>query len=141
MDESTIKSNIETLRKAGHLSQLEMAERLGIDRNTYRGIEKGRTRVLNACLERIAEILGVSLFRLVAGCDLEEGDLHDLTDIRAEYGGKVRDQQAQYEARIQDLQEALRRKEEEIARLNAWLADKEQIISFLKNRRETAENG
>ena len=47
MDNESIKKNIMKLRLEHNLSQGDMADALGVARNTYRSVEKGNTRMVS----------------------------------------------------------------------------------------------
>ena len=86
MDDKHIKTTIRSYREARRISQIEMAERLGIDRNTYRNIEHGRTRLLSVHLPRIAQELGVSVDELCLGYRVGDPDSDpSLNLLREEY--------------------------------------------------------
>ena len=61
-----IRLRVEELRKAKGLSQVELANRAGIQRGTIIAIEKGRTRGIDFdTLDRVAAALGVDAAMLV----------------------------------------------------------------------------
>ena len=89
MEQDSIKNNIKTLRRHLKLSQKEMAERLNIDRNTYRNLEIGKTKLFNPMLDQIAEICGVTTEDLIVGTicfpeDLEKFNLPDAEQVLEE---------------------------------------------------------
>ena len=67
MDNARIKENIIRIRNEKGFSQDEMANLLGISRNSYRSIEKGSTNVISRRLGEIAHLLGVSEEELALG--------------------------------------------------------------------------
>jgi transcriptional regulator with XRE-family HTH domain len=66
----SVGENIKRLRKAGGLSQTELARQAGIDQGGLSKIEKGRNLTLET-LRALARALGCSVVDL-----LEEGDKH-----------------------------------------------------------------
>lgn len=49
---------IERLRKAKGLTQAEVAEKIGVKKNTYTQFETGRTNMTLATINKIADALG-----------------------------------------------------------------------------------
>lgn len=103
MDNGSVKRNIRESRKNSHLSQQEMADRLGMSRNAYRDIEQGRTKLINGNLEQIAQITGTSAEKLILGFSRNTQETAAQVDV-------IRT----LENRISDLEEKLRLKEETI---------------------------
>lgn len=60
-DDSKIKETISRLREERAISQAEMADRIGVSRNAYRGLEKGKTAILNPKLKEISKCLGMEV--------------------------------------------------------------------------------
>ena len=143
MDEKTIKSNIYRRRRTLSISQTEMAERLGLDRNTYRNIESGSTRIFNSHLEEIARLLGVSSEELVLG--YRAGDPENdprLQDAQAVYDSRVEALKEEYEHRLAEEHGRILALEKRIAELEESLHDKSEIIAFLREKaRPAAESG
>ena len=65
MTDEDIKRSIRLKREELGMTQKELAERLGIDRNTVRSLETGGTRMLNAHLYSIVEIFGMDVLDLI----------------------------------------------------------------------------
>lgn len=63
---------LKELRKQKRMTQIEMAELIGISRNTYSGYEKGAYMPSTEALVRIAAALGVSTDYLVTGKEEEK---------------------------------------------------------------------
>ena len=57
MDNKTVKENIYRIRKEKKITQQQMAERLGMSRNSYRRIESGDTVLVNDHIVQIADLL------------------------------------------------------------------------------------
>ena len=64
-----IKTNITRLRTKLHLTQADVAERVGLSRQCYRNIEIGRTQLVHTSLDGIARALGSSPEGLILGFD------------------------------------------------------------------------
>ena len=73
MDNNSIKQNILRIRLEHNLSQTEMADALGIARNTYRKLEKGRTRVISDYVRLIADWAGITPEEVVLGNSSDNG--------------------------------------------------------------------
>lgn len=67
MTDTQISINVAKARESMHLTQEEMAEILGMSRQAYGNLERGRTTILNKQLPRIAEVCGISLDKLCTG--------------------------------------------------------------------------
>ncbi len=132
MDDLTIKNNIAFERERVGLTQAEMADKIGIGRNTYRNLEKGETHILNIHLDALSGALGVSKEKLVLGYDPADlsgdGVLND--PYRESYAKKIKeleDQNNQLRSDNKNLREMCQQ-------LRSQLADKDTIIAFLKQR-------
>ena len=139
MDDSTIKENITQEREKSGISQSRMADRLGMDRNTYHNLEKGGTRILNSHLGEIAKELGVSKERLLLGYEPiapEHGSvLNDyIASSEERYGQMV----VSYDEKIKTMEKELESLRELVESLKAQVRDKDMIISFLKRTNEDA---
>lgn len=135
IDEKTIKKNIYLRRRALSISQTEMAERLGLDRNTYRNIESGKTRIINGHLDKIADLLETSAEELVLGYRVGDPDSDPkLQDTRAWYDSKIGVLVKSFEQRQTEDQKKIRLLEKRIAELEDSLRDKTDLIAFLKEK-------
>ncbi len=134
MNEKDIRKNIKSLRESRHLSQQKMADLLNIERNTYRNIENGPTKIINPVLFEISDILEVSVLRLLAGYELQEEDLRNLEELKVDYNNRVKEKENDYEGQLMDMQKLLDDKNEELKKAYAWLHDKDEIICLLKKR-------
>lgn len=129
MDNRSVKQRICKLREERGVSQKKMADQLGIDRNTYREIESGRTEIIYKRLPEIAGLLGVSLEALFSG---EEGSGDGLEEAKAEYGAQMKRISDSYDVRLRELEKELRAKDEIIDILKRQIRDKEDIITLLR---------
>ena len=73
----TLHNRIREARKNTGLSQKKMAEQIGVGRNSYINFERGRTKLFNRCLYRMAEFLGVPEEELLFGRQPDEALLRD----------------------------------------------------------------
>lgn len=140
MDESRIKGNIEKARADLGISQTEMAERLGIDRNSYRNLEKGRTRIINSNMDRLSELLGVSVEKLVLGYEPqnpEEGSLHDYQERYQVERDSLVDG---YEKKLEILRLELEKEKEVSKALRKTIETSEELIAYLRKRLQQLED-
>ena len=121
MDNTSIKKNIRTRRKARRYTQEEMADKMGMSLTAYRDLEKGETSIVNTNLLKIAMLLDTTSEELVLGYRPVQMEGPDLEDVREEYSGRV----AILERRIADLEKLVQSLEETIATKN-------EIITMLK---------
>lgn len=139
MDEKIIKNNIRQRRRTLSISQTEMAERLGIERNTYRNIERGRTRIINCRLEEIARELKITPEELLMTYPqydpAREARLQD--EAQARYDGQVEILTQAYERKLAEAGEKIGSLEKRISELEATLRDKCEIIGFLREQNRT----
>ncbi len=128
-----IKKNISRRRKSLRITQAEMAEKLGVDRNTYRYIEMGKTILVSERVDQIAEILGVEPEELILGFELynPESDPR-LYEFKEDFGRKMADSERARLSEIASLHGQIAALEEKIDILQDALKDKTEIISFLK---------
>jgi transcriptional regulator with XRE-family HTH domain len=121
MDNTSIKKNIRTRRKARRYTQEEMADKMGMSLTAYRDLEKGETSIVNTNLLKIAMLLDTTSEELVLGYRPVQMEGPDLEDVREEYSGRV----AILERRIADLEKL-------VLSLEETIATKNEIITMLK---------
>ena len=121
MDNTSIKKNIRTRRKARRYTQEEMADKMGMSLTAYRDLEKGETSIVNTNLLKIAMLLDTTSEELVLGYRPVQMEGPDLEDVREEYSGRV----AVLERRIADLEKL-------VLSLEETIATKNEIITMLK---------
>ena len=121
MDNTSIKKNIRTRRKARIYTQEEMADKMGMSLTAYRDLEKGETSIVNTNLLKIAMLLDTTSEELVLGYRPVQMEGPDLEDVREEYSGRV----AALERRIADLEKL-------VLSLEETIATKNEIITMLK---------
>lgn len=139
MDNNSIKQNILKIRLEHNMSQTKMADALGIARNTYRKLEKGKTRVISDYIQVIADWAGITPEEVVLG-DPSASGVAMLREERERFNDRIRELTESYE-----LQKASLRVE--IDNLNRLVSEKEDnnrnlksIIALLEKRKEDDKN-
>ena len=131
MDKSKVKSNIRKARRAAHLSQEEMAARMGISRNAFRNLEAGETKVSTEHVTKIAKITGTSEEAIYFG---DEGLAVSLLEAGDGMKEKLKALTDDYEARLGELRAKLTDKELLIDSLNHHIATLESMVSMLERQ-------
>ena len=103
MDNNSIKKNLLRLRQEHNLSQEEMADALGIARNTYRNIEKGGTKMISDTVMKVAEWAGISPEEVVLGYAPSEKSSARLKDVREQFNNRVKAVTDDYEMKLDRL--------------------------------------
>lgn len=119
MDNKTVKENIYRIRKEKKITQQQMAERLGMSRNSYRRIESGDTVLVNDHIVQIADLLEMSPDELLLGDSASDGR-KILDEMRVGYAQEISDRNrtiSSLEERIRLLEDLVRTKDEIIAML------------------------
>jgi transcriptional regulator with XRE-family HTH domain len=111
-----ISKAIRTIREEKRLTQLDVADKLQMERSNYARLEARGSKLSVEQLEQIAQALGVSVMELMIG-----------EPQKAEDTGKVKE----LEKRIVELEEMLQIHREDKRRLKSY---------FLKNVRDAVEN-
>ncbi len=133
MDNRTIKQRIRKLREENGFTQQRMADLLGIDRNTYRGIEQGNTDIIYKRLPDIAGILAVSMEELMLG-PVSDSCPPELEDAKTQYNEKLGAMSREYDDKLLSLRKELDSKDELIDTLKGQIRDKDEIIALLRKR-------
>lgn len=140
MDNDSIKQNLERIRQKHGLTQQEMADAIGVVRNTYRNIEKGSTHLISDTVMKVAEWAGMTPEEIVLGYEPSEDGSATLKDAREEFDRRLKAQKDDYEARLETMRK-------EIAFLKGTVKDKEDnirslksIIAMLEKRQEEQKN-
>lgn len=142
MDDSAVKARIKARREALDITQEDMAERLGIVRNTYANIEKpfgkkGATRLSCQYLPDIANELQISEEELILGfIPCHPGDTDSLEDAKAGYLAKEKSIRDEYERTLKDRDRLIAAYEANIRSLNKLIDEKDQQIAMLKKKRK-----
>ena len=133
MDDESIKKNIIIARKKLRMTQKDVADRLGITRNSYRRIECGDTVLINSYIHKLAEILDMSDEELVLGYvpyRLEPG----LNDVRREYISQLRHKEEEHKKETKELKQTIEDLKYRTGLLEETIKAKEEMISMLKGR-------
>lgn len=123
MDNRSIKNNICKSRKEKKITQQQMAERLGISRNSYRKIESGNTVLVNDHVMHIANLLDKSPDEIVLGYSASEDSGKLLEEMNMEYARK-----------IDELNGTISFLRERVRLLEDLVMTKDEIISMLKKK-------
>ncbi|MBO8479350.1 MAG: helix-turn-helix domain-containing protein [Bacteroidetes bacterium] len=123
MDNRSIKNNICKSRKEKKITQQQMAERLGISRNSYRKIESGNTVLVNDHVMHIANLLDKSPDEIVLGYSASEDSGKLLEEMNMEYARK-----------IDELNGTISFLRERVRLLEDLVRTKDEIISMLKKK-------
>lgn len=134
MDNESVKKNIMNLRLERSLTQRQMAEELGMARNTYRSIEKGKTQMISETVMKVAEWAGVTPEEIVLGYLPSEYGSIQLKEARERFNKRVNEITEEYETRIAGLMK-------EIRMLNDLLKEKDDNIRNLKSIVALIEKG
>lgn len=130
MDNESIKKNLLKLRLEHNMSQEDMAEVLGVARNTYRSIEKGSTKLISDTVMKVADWAGMEPEEIVLGyMPSEEKGSQKLKDARERYNLRVKTITDEYENRLELLRkendmfkDLLKEKDENIRTLRSMVA-------------------
>ena len=132
MDEKTVKQRIKAYRKESKLSQKEIADKIGISRNAYIGIENGDTRIFNEKLQKIAELTDTTIEKLVLGYEPIENAEYKLGEAKTEFDQKYRHLKEEYETRIREKDDTIALLKKLVDSLQESLKSKDSIIALLQ---------
>ncbi|MBR0239586.1 MAG: helix-turn-helix transcriptional regulator [Bacteroidales bacterium] len=131
--DKTIKANLAARRKQENLTQAALAEKVNIDRNTYRNIESGATIMINPHLPAICRELHCTIEELLLGYDPSSPDTNPhLSDIKAAYGNRFDRTLEEARKQNEQLQVEVDSQAERIRVLENIIQDKTDLIGFLK---------
>ncbi|MCQ2182816.1 MAG: helix-turn-helix domain-containing protein [Bacteroidales bacterium] len=133
MDEKSIIDNLERVRQENGLSQNEVAEKIGISRNTYVNLVSGKTKVINEYLQPLSELFGITLEELLLGyrpAKTSETRLQELNDFEEMRLALVN----RYENELSSLKDKLRDKDETIIDLRNHIKTLQEINSMQKRQ-------
>lgn len=136
MNNDSVKKNLESIRVSNNLSQEEMAVVLGVTRNTYRNIEKGKTKLISDTVMKVAEWADMTPEEVVLGYAPVEDRENVLRETRDRLNGRIKTLTDEYESKLERqrseielLKELIKEKENNIRTLKSWIA-------FLEKREE-----
>lgn len=139
MDNNSIKQNILKIRLEHNLSQAGMADALGIARNTYRKLEKGRTKVISDYIRVIADWAGITPEEVVLG-DSSESGIAMLKEERERSNDRIRELTEGYEQQLERLREKIASRDELIREKDDNIRSLKSIIALLEKRKEDDKN-
>ena len=116
-----MRTQLKLFRVSQHLTQEEMAHRVGISLTAYRDIDRGKTAILNTHVEELAEHLEISPEEIVLGYRPVQMPGKALNEVQEEHRLQI----STLEKRIEDLEKLVKSLEENIQ-------SKNEIISMLK---------
>lgn len=128
MDNNSIKDNIRRIRKTRHLTQEDVALRLGISLTAYRDLERGNTAIVNTNIGKLAEHLDTTTEELVLGYKPYPQATKSLEDMKGQYQSRV----GVLEKQVEDLERLVRTLEETISAKNEIIENNKEIIAMLK---------
>ena len=140
MDNESIKRNLMRIRLEHNLSQEAMADILGIARNTYRNIEKGKTRLLSETIMKVAEWAGLTPEEVTLGYFPSESGYARLRDAREEYNNRVRDLTDEYEARLEAMMKEILLLKDLVKEKDDNIRNLKSMVALLENRKEDGKN-
>ena len=112
-----MKNNLRRIRESMSMSQQEVADKMGISRNSYRKLEAGETKIVNRNVLLFAAELGGSIeecFFDIRPQERMENELREMEDNNE----KLRSTVEFYEKQIEELKAAIANREEIIKTLN-----------------------
>ncbi|TAH19310.1 MAG: XRE family transcriptional regulator [Cytophagales bacterium] len=117
-----VSENIKKIRIEKSLTQVEMADRLGIKQSSYQQIESGRNDITFSRLQQIADVFQMSVIDIIEYGDLPDFDLEKL---------RMKDKIVEIRERVKEL-------EGRVKELESWLKDKDLIIKYMAYELDTA---
>lgn len=140
MDNESIKKNIMMLRLERDLSQIKMAEALGISRNSYRNVEKGKTRMISDTVLKVAEWAGLTPEEVVLGYKPSEAGSAMLKDAREQFNNRVKNLTDEYEEKLAVLRNENGMLKERIKDLEGYVQTLKSMTALLQKGREEDKN-
>ena len=121
-----VHEKIRSLREAKNWSQEEMAKHLNMSVNGYAKIERGETQAYIAKLEKIAEVLGVSLIDLIP----QNGSQ---ICLNSNNGSNFIGSSTELSFEVEKLRLIISHKEKELVAKDKEIKHLNEIITLLKN--------
>ena len=122
MDNNSVKDNINRIRREKKITQQEAADRLGLTRQSYNRIEKGRTSILGDNILKLAAALGVSEEELLLGYEPQPSTT------------ALREERERYETRLESYRKTIRHLESVVESQKDTIHVQEQVIEMQRKR-------
>lgn len=133
MDEKDLKQNLKTLRGRLGLTQEEMGEKIGLNRNAYRALEAGPTHIISPHVYSLAKLTGISVESLLLG--FEPSPLPDAILMENDHlRDQIKAQRDDYEMKLAQKNEALASKDELIRSKDRTIKVQEEMIAMLRQK-------
>lgn len=133
LDQQEIRNHITALRKEKKITIRSMAQKLEIGENTYANFEKGPTEILHKLVFRVAEILGVSVERLLLGENpkiMTQGELMEMKR-HSDYYKDVSDR---YETTISEQRKAIEDLRHKVSTLEELCETQRKVIALMESK-------
>jgi len=140
MDNESIKQNILKIRLEHNLSQEEMADILGVARNTYRNIEKGKTRMISDTVIKLAEWAGKTPEEVTLGYYPSEPGSARLKDAREQFNNRVKALTDEYEMKVDALMKEILLLKDLVKEKDDNIRTLKSMVALLENRKEDEKN-
>lgn len=130
-----IRQNLLAAREAAKLTQEEIAHKMGISRQTYINLEKGKTKIYNPKLTKASLICGVPEEKIILGYNpkkLSELQLHE-NDHQKEIMERMK---AEYEKKIADRDYKIELLNRLVTSLSQTVKAKDDFILFLQQKKD-----
>ncbi len=111
-----------------HLSQEELARKMGTARGTVVNLESGRTKIITDSVLRFCEATGVTILDVVAAC--YPGESGSLLREDTQYKELLKHTVDEYEARLSAKMREIREKDEKYAILQETVRAQRKLIDF-----------
>ncbi len=106
MDKKHFKENICRIRNSMNLTQAEMAEKLGISRQSYINLEHGKTLLVSKQLTRLSKLSGIPEEKLLFGYCRSELESEGLREIEV-YKQRLSVMKESYDGKVSILEEKI----------------------------------
>ncbi len=131
-----IKANLIRFRNNCKLTQTDLADLVGISRNTYRSIEVGETGLVHKALDKIAKRLGVSVESLILGYNpLDINSDPRLAKFKKDISLQQKKEREMDHKEMDRLLAENYELKEKVAMQKQIIEAKDQLIEYLKNQK------
>ncbi len=131
----TISDAIRNIRVSKNLTQLELAEKLGMSQNGYSKIERGYTLLTLPRIKEIAKVLDVNYAELLSQVEGFEEEKEEFETVKI--NEEIRQVKLKYLKRIKEISRQHAR-EEQLLRQN--LKEKDKVIQLLEDKIKLLES-